>query len=170
MTRWFSHQILHFSHLWVIFSLVNYSRCVISLRKNTRSNLIIMSDADLKDIIVKSSNQNISIIMIHLLDNHLIYSSRSLNYRLHRLDVEFENDEHCWFEAQKVRKSRHCNCSWSWMQTVFFMIVSLQWEISAFSTIEVENMSDLVSCSDFDQIAFWYQTWSCDEKLIESSC
>lgn len=170
VARWSSHQILHFPRLRAILPLVNYSRCVTPLRKNARSSLVAMSDADLKGVIVKPSNQGTSTIMIHLLDNHLAYSSRSLNHRLHCLDVGFKGGERRWFGAREVRGSRHCNCSRSRMQTVFSMIVSSQWEVSAFSTIEVENMPDLVSCSDFDWIAFWYQTRSCGGKLIESPC
>lgn len=66
---WILHQILDFPRLRAILPLANYSRFVSPLRKNARSSLVAMSDADLEGVIVKPSNRGTSTTMILLLED-----------------------------------------------------------------------------------------------------
>ena len=56
VARWTLHQILHFPRLRAILPLATYSGFVSPPRKNARSSLVTMSDADLESVIVKPSN------------------------------------------------------------------------------------------------------------------
>ena len=62
-------QLLDFPRLRAIFSLADHSRFVSPLRKNARSSLVAMSDADLKGVIVKPSNRGTSTTMILFLED-----------------------------------------------------------------------------------------------------
>ena len=69
VARWILHQILHFPRLRAILPLANYSRFMSPPRKNARSSLVAMSDADLEGVIVHPSNQGTSTTMILLLED-----------------------------------------------------------------------------------------------------
>ena len=69
MACWIPHQILDFPRLRAILPLANYSRFVSPLRKNARSSLVAMSDADLEGVIVKPSNRGTGTTMKFLLED-----------------------------------------------------------------------------------------------------
>ena len=69
MLRWILHQVLDFLRLWAILPLTNYSRPISPLRKDARSSLITMSDADLEGVVVEPSNQGTSTAFVLFLEN-----------------------------------------------------------------------------------------------------
>lgn len=69
MLRGILHQILDFPRLWAILPFTDYSRLMSPLRKNARSSLITMSDADLEGVVVESSEQGNSTAFVLLLES-----------------------------------------------------------------------------------------------------
>ncbi len=69
MARRTLHQILHFPRLRAILALANDSRLISPLRKNARSSLVTVRDADLEGVIVKPGGPGTSTTMILLLED-----------------------------------------------------------------------------------------------------
>lgn len=69
MHRWILHQILDFPRLWALLPFTNYSRPMSPLRRNARSSLVTMSDADLEGVVVEPSDQGTSTAFVLLLEN-----------------------------------------------------------------------------------------------------